>query len=177
MASGSIIQPPLSTRQIRVASNALKMADVVPLDTPPKEVTGKQVHKLGQPLTGAIFDILVEFYQSRLVDFGLIPADYAAELERAADEGELEAVDPAPLTEAYDAAPAAFLAALADARDMTGLRLAASWRALHPKGFSYAAVAAALIRADREMTGDRHSEMIDACFGWRGIGGIERSKS
>jgi hypothetical protein len=157
------------TRQIRSASNALTMADVVRPDAPAAEVTGKQVHDLGLPLTGAIFDILVEFYLDRLVVDGLLPREDAEGLRRAAAEGAEDTPAEARCKAVYHRYPERFRNALAEARDMTGLRLAASWRRLEPNGLGFPAVAAAFRAADAAMTGRRYARMIHDCFAWRGI--------
>ncbi len=158
------------TRQIRSASNALTMADVVRPELPAEEATGKQVHALGQPLTGAVFDVLVEFFLDRLVADGLIPQADADGLRRAAADEAGDTPAEARCKAAYRSDPPAFRAALAEARDMTGLRLAAAWRMLDADGLDFAAVAAAFLAADAAMTGRRHARMIRDCFGWRGIG-------
>jgi hypothetical protein len=157
------------TRQLRSASNTATMADVVRPDLPAAEVTGKQVHMLGLPLTGAVFDILVEFFLDRLVIEGLIPREDADGLRRAAAEGAEDTPAEARCKAAYRAHPERFRDALAQARDMTGLRLAASWRRLDPNGLSFSRVAAAFGAADAAMTGRRNTRTICDCFGWRGI--------
>lgn len=159
------------TRQIRNASNALKLKDVISFDTPPGEATGKQVHDLGQPLTGAVFDICVELFQDRLVEFGLLTADHAASVRQAATDECLEDMSHDACVEAFARDPAGFKRALCDARDMVGLRLAQTWHRLRPRGFSYDGVARAFLDVDLEMTGDRrHQQDILECFQWRGIG-------
>jgi Fungalysin metallopeptidase (M36) len=157
------------TRQIRSASNAATMAHVVREDMPAAEVTGKQMHALGLPLTGAIFDVLVEFFLDRLVAGGVIPRRDADGLRRAAAEGAEDTPAEARCKTAYRAHPDRCRDALAEARDMTGLRLAAAWRHLAPDGLTFARFAAAFLAADRAMTGGRHTEMIRKCFAWRGI--------
>ncbi len=157
------------TRQIRSASNALKMTDVADPETPADEVTGKQVHELGLPLTGAIFDILVEFFLDRLVAARLIARRDADGLRRAAAEGAEDTPAEARCKAAYHADPEGFRAALARARDMTGLRLAAAWRRLDPDGAAFSGVAASFGAADAAISGGRHAQMIRDCFAWRGI--------
>jgi hypothetical protein len=157
------------TRQIRSASNALTMADVADPGLPAAEVTGKQVHDLGLPLTGAVFDILVEFFLDRLVAAGALRAEDADGLRRAAAENAEDTAAEARCKAAYRAQPARFRAALAEARDMTGLRLAAAWARLDPTGQSFPAVAAGFEAADAAMSGRRYTRMIRECFAWRGI--------
>jgi hypothetical protein len=157
------------TRQIRSASNALTMAEVVRPELPADAVTGKQVHALGLPLTGAVFDILVEFYLDRLVADGLMPQADAEGLRRAAAEAAADTPAEARCKAAYRRSPEGFRRALAEARDMTGLRLAAAWRRLDANRLSFPEVAAAFLAADAAMTGRRHGRTIRHCFAWRGI--------
>lgn len=150
------------TEQIRVASNSLKMSDAIDVSTPPLEATGKQVHHLAQPLTGAIFDILIEFYQQRLVARGLMTEDFAQmtrEMEEAEGPGSQAYKD---LAATYRAHPAAFGDALREARDMMGRRLARCWHMINPADLDYPMVARHLITADRHISGDRNTEMIRA---------------
>ncbi|MEM9145174.1 MAG: hypothetical protein AAGC57_03175 [Pseudomonadota bacterium] len=157
------------TRQIRSAANALTMADVIPLDTPVEEVTGKQVHKLGQPLTGAMFDILVEFFEERLEALSLIPSDHAALSRSAVQAKRAGEVDPTPVTDAYGRNPRAFRRALAEARDMLGLRIAQTWHRLSPRGLSYSEVGKTLLAVDRSISGQRNQSLIRAAFTHREI--------
>lgn len=157
------------TRQIRMASNALKLSDVIDLNTPSSEVTGKQVHALGQPLTGAVFDICVEFFQDRLVDFELMDADHAAAVRQGADDDCLEDMNHSACVDAYARNPEGFKQALCDARDMVGLRLAQTWHILRPMEFSYERVATTFLAVDENMTGRKHRQAILDCFQWRGI--------
>jgi hypothetical protein len=145
------------------------MADVVRPDMPAAEATGRQVHELGLPMTGAIFDILVEFYLDRLVADGLIPREDAEGLRRAAAEGAEDTPAEARCKAAYQAHPRRFRDALAEARDMTGLRLATAWRSLRPDGLGFAGVAAAFLAADAAAGGRRYAQTICECFAWRGI--------
>jgi len=158
-----------ATRQIRSASNALKMADVVGLDTPAAELTGKQAHTLGQPLTGAIFDIIVDLYLDRLVSFGLVGAELASTLRRAAQTDDLDAADDQALIDAYRSEPEGFRDALRDARDMVGLRLAATFHRLQPAGLTFARVAETFLAVDRGLSGMANQALIEDCFRWRQI--------
>lgn len=157
------------TRQIRVASNASKLADVISVDTPPNDVTGKQVHAMGQPLTGAVFDILMEFALDRLVATRIVDREQASALRLAALEGRLGEVDTSRYEAAFAAEQEGFHAALCDARDMLGLRLAETWRRLSPHNFQFGNLVTGLLEVDRGMTGQKHRQMILECFQWRGI--------
>ncbi len=157
------------TRQIRNASNALRLSDVEGLDLPATGLTGGQVHALGQPLTGAIFDIGVEFFMDGLVDAGLVTRDYASDVRAAAHEDRVSQLDRRPCVEAFRDDPAGFRDALGDARDLVGLRLAETWRRIEPDHFSYQGLARTFLRVDREMTGDANRRAIRDCFEWREI--------
>ena len=69
------------TQQIRIADNTTRMRDLegLELDTSGEWIdptgAGRNAHDLAQPMTGAVFDILVEIYQDRLVARGIIAPD------------------------------------------------------------------------------------------------------
>ena len=157
------------TRQIRSASNALKMQDVIDPATPPDQVDGKAVHKLGLPLTGAIFDILVDFYLDQLVAKRLIDAALADTLRRAAAAEKLDEADDRPLLDAYAREPAGFAAALADARDMLGLRLAATFHRLQAHHLTFGRVAETFLAVDRHFSGATNQQLLRESFSWREI--------
>ncbi len=159
-----------NTRQIRVASNALKMADVPDTRRRHSDLTGKELHTLGQPLTGAFFDILVMIYQRKLVELGAIGQELADESSRAADRQLGSGALQERFKEAYAAAPGAFRDALAEARDIVGLRLARTWRNLSPDRLSFAKVAKAFLTVDRGLSGFAYQADIVDCFHWRQIG-------
>lgn len=129
-------------------------------------------HDLALPLLGAVFDILVEIYQTRLVEWGVVPGwilDLADDPERARAFAH-------PVDEAFESAwrrsPAPFLQALAEAREITGRIVAATLRALAGVRITYAAVAAAAMRADARVSGGRFARTVAECFAWRGIGHV-----
>ena len=165
------------TRQIRKASNALKLSDVIDVDTPANDVTGKQVHKLGQPHTGAVFDIMVEFYLDRLVANGVIPAKTVAALREAGRREQFEKADQCLFAEAFACEPEGFRAALCEARDLLGLRLAETWRRLTPYHFVFGRELETLLAVDAEFSGTRNRQMIIECFEWRGISLGEQDRS
>ena len=150
--------------QIRLASNTLTMADFAGGWT--------DEHALSQPLTGALFDILIDVFQERLVDQGVIDRR-VAEASRlvARDPGVAALIQPA-FDEAYARAPSAFRAALLAARDVMGFALAETWTLLSPDLFSYATVAATLLQVEATTSGGRYRRAIVESFGWRGIGRI-----
>jgi hypothetical protein len=146
-------------RQIRVAFNDLRMSDV-----------GEEPHDRSLPLTGGIFDILVEVYQKELVANGLISQDLADRSTlgpgRIGDLADLQD----EFEQAYVGNEAAFKTALLVARDYLGTLLAKTCGVLRPPNFlTYHDVLRALLRADRAIDGGRHQDTIRACFAWREI--------
>ncbi len=158
-----------ATRQIRSASNALRMSDVISLDTPPDKVKGKEAHTLGQPLTGAIFDIIVDFYLERLVAFRLVDRTLVDALRLAARDDKLAEADDSPLRDAYASEPEGFHAALCDARDMVGLRFAATLHRLQAANLTFARVGSIFLDIDRQLSGAANQAMVLESFAWREI--------
>ena len=156
--------------QIRIASNSKRMRDVVNVATPADQLTQPQLHELGEPLTGALFDILVDLYQGELVDRNAITADFAREVAGAPTRPlDFQRVQER-FDRAYDDHPEAFRAALLAARDGLGRRLAITWRQLPADGLTFSQVAATFLTADRSLTGWRYQDAIVEDFAWREIG-------
>jgi hypothetical protein len=154
------------TKQIRLASQSLKLADVPDLRTPVERLSYPQRHAMSLPLTGAVFDILVEAFQTLLRRAVLIGADLD-DLSRQDETAPADVVQ-----EGFDRAYAGrhdeFKTALLDARDYTGRCLAAAWRSLS-WDMSYAEVAAALVEADARLAGGTGREIMLESLLWRGI--------
>jgi hypothetical protein len=153
----------LSTRrEIRTAFNYARMSDV-----------GDEPHDRSLPLTGGIFDIMVEVFQKELVQRKLISDDLA----RRSTQG------PSPTGEqvliaikkdfdkAYKGNEAGFKEALLEARDYLGRLLAVTWGNLSPDFLTYHRILRGLLRADRDqrVSGGRHQDTIRDCFAWREI--------
>ena len=150
-----------STTQIRLASNDTRMSEFV--------LGWSDEHDLAEPLTGAVFDLLLDLYQAGLVERGLIPVGLAALSD---SRGHLRAY--APIIQAeydrwYPQAPQEFRQAFADARDRLGGWLAHVLQRLRRVEVTYVAVAQALLEADR-LTGGGFAQRIEANFAWREIG-------
>lgn len=156
--------------QLRHASNALRLSDVPDTRRSPRSLSGKEIHKLCDPLTGAVFDLMIAIYQENLVEAGLIDAALAEE-NRHVGERELgtDALNDR-FRKAYDKSPAGFIRALADARDTVGLRLVHTWKSLSPHNLTYSKFAARFLTVDRLLSGDDNQDEIIACFQWRQIG-------
>lgn len=148
--------------QIRLASNTRTMEEFAAGWT--------DEHALSQPLTGALFDILIDIFQEELVARGVIDR-HIAELTRLVSKqpGYAAAIQPS-FDAAYRRAPGVFRAALLAARDYLGTALAATWMRLSPGWFSYAAVAETLVGVDALLSRGRYRRALLDSFSWRKIG-------
>ena len=157
-----------STRQIRMASNDLKMSQVPALNTPLTDLSNKQIHDMSLPLTGALFDLLVEVFQQNLVDDGLIDIS----LDQHSRGLNQESLDHTYLQDAFDEAfashPDGFKKALVDARDYMGIVLSRSWELLS-WNLDYSRIAQSLLQADRELFKGHYQDDIKEVFDWREI--------
>jgi hypothetical protein len=154
-----------ATEQIRMASNPVTLW---------RFARGwDDEHDLSQPLTGALFDILVDIFQEILVERGLIPRETAELSDRLERYPELAPLVQAAFDTAYAGRRAAFREALLAARDYFGTALAESWKRLSPHFLDYEDAAAALMQVDGELTGGRFREEMAESFRWRGFGAVE----
>ena len=155
------------TEEIRLASQSLTLADVPDLRTPVAQLTQPQRHAQSLPLTGAVFDMLVDVFQTLLVEDGLI----SRELD-AFSRPEVSPIDEVTVQAGFDRAYAGrhdgFKAALLDARDYIGRCLAGAWQALS-WDLRYGEVAAAMLAADARLTGGAGRELLIESLLWRGI--------
>ncbi len=147
-----------ASRQIRVAFNDTRMSDV-----------GDEPHDRSLPLTGAIFDVMVEVFQKGLVAKGLITQDLADRANNGPGQGVSTEALQAEFSQAHGDNAAGFRATLLEARDYLGRLLARAWSSIGPDNLSYHDVLVALLDADREQTGGAHQETIRSCFQWRQI--------
>jgi hypothetical protein len=161
--------------QIRLAANTTRMAEVADITMAPdgswNDPTGqgRNQHWIAAPLTGAIFDILVEIYQDMLVVAGVIPNEanaqgWTREEVEAAFAG-LDRMFSAALTR-FDQA---FVGVISEARDTVGRALAHVMLTLRPEGLSFGEVAARFLEA---MAAQGHGLLMPAMvehFLWRGI--------
>jgi hypothetical protein len=154
-----------ATEQIRFASNSVKLSQFA--------AGWEDEHALSQPLTGAVFDILVDVFQENLVERGLIGRDVADLNDRVRDHPEYAAI----IQPAFDAAFASrrdgFRIALIDARDYLGVALAETWKRLSADYFGYDEVGDLLVAVDRALTGGRYRNEIVESFVWREIGAVK----
>ena len=154
-----------SSTQIRVSSNGTKMSEFA--------LGWSNEHDLSEPITGALFDLLLDLYQERLIEHGLIPPALAADVEEL---GRLRAFAPmiqAEFDRLYPRDPAGFRDALVEARDLVGCCFARALELLDVRRFRYRDLEPALARADRALTGGRLRRAIAENFAWREIGRVD----
>ncbi len=155
------------TKQIRLASNSMKLGDVPDFSTPVERLTQPERHAMSLPLTGAVFDMMVDVFQALLVQDGLI----SRELDKFS-RPELHAADERRVQAAFDLCYArnreGFKQALRDARDYMGRCLAATWRRLS-WDLRYEDVAAELLDVDSRRYQGAGRNIIISSMEWRDI--------
>jgi len=161
--------------QIRIASNTRTMDDVSGLRLAPDGRwidplgLGRNQHQLAEPLTGAIFDCLVEIYQDALVSRGLIRPDADA---RGWTRDEVAASFDAVhrmTGRAFAQFELGFLAALDAARDVVGQCMAHVMLTVRPETVSFSIVAARFLEAAFALGQSHHLRALLDHFLWRGI--------
>lgn len=150
--------------QIRLAANSVKLSAFA--------AGWDDEHELSQPLTGALFDILVDVFQEHLVERGLISPEIAEMARGVARCPENEDTIHAAFRLAYAASGEGFSEALRQARDYLGLAFADTWKRLSPRHLDYADVADILLAVDRALSGGRFRRAIVESFQWREIGTV-----
>lgn len=148
------------TEQIRLASNSLKMSDLTP---------DMRDHGRSLPLTGAVFDILVEIYQQELVQQGLISPQLAELSYGVPEDPRLQDFIQQGFSTAYHANPEAFKRLLLQTRDYVGTWLAESWRRLDVRDLTFFDVASALVSTNIRLSGDRYDAIVRESLDWRQI--------
>lgn len=112
---------------------------------------GRNAHDLAQPLTGAIFDILVEIFQDRLAQRGLIPAGADARgWTKAAAQTALEWFDRrwGPVFFRFEPD---FRDAIAEARNVVGRAIALVMERVDPNHLTFARIATLFLEASLEL--------------------------
>ena len=162
------------TEQIRVADNMTTMADVAGLRLGPDgewiDPAGKRrnAHHLAQPLTGAIFDCLVDLFQDGLAARGLIePAYDARGWTRDEVETRMAALDTA-MGEKFTLFEALFREALIDARDRMGAVIATVILSVAPDDLNFEGVSGLIVDA-AQRAGIANPAAMAENFRWRGI--------
>jgi hypothetical protein len=154
-------------KEIRLASQSVRLTDVPDLRTPAAHLSQPQRHAMSLPLTGAVFDMFVDVFQRLLVEDGLISAELDA-MSRPGLSTPRQALVQKEFDRAYAGRHEAFKIVFADARDYMGRCLAAAWRTLS-WDVSYESVAAALMQADRRLANGAGQELMTESLTWRGI--------
>lgn len=152
-------------RQMRLAANSSTLSDFAAGWT--------DEHNLGQPLTGAMFDILVDIFHENLLDRGLISPEVEDMADRLEYRPQHEELVQSLFEDAYERNPDGFKVALLETRDTLGLLLAGAWSRLSPDFLDYEDVGDALLEQDRDMTGGRYQTQILNNFRWRDIGAVD----
>ena len=109
-------------RQIRMASNPYRVS-----------TAGATVHEQSRPITGALFDWLIDLYLDHLADDDLIDPSLVAFLRRHSrlDDRDADNVR-RQVSESYRKTPYAFRVALQRSRDVLGETLADAVTQMHP---------------------------------------------
>ena len=140
-------------RQIRLASNARRVSEVT-----------EEIHDRSRPFTGAVFDVMVEDFHTRLVAQGF--ADQRLlELPIREASGDLLSRVSDLTASAFRARPFLFKSALAEARDAVSLAFARAWPALDANDITFGRAASAIMAAADEPLAKRFEES----FVWREI--------
>lgn len=123
-------------------------------------------HTYALPFSGALFDILNAIYQENLRRFRVIPDPGPA---AGGSVRRLLHKTQADLRRRFPATVPLVTEALLEARDYFARLLAMAWKLTSVDGFSYERAAAAVLDADRMLSGGQHVAAIRALFAWRGI--------
>jgi len=154
-----------SSKQIRMACNEMKMSDFA--------AGWRDEHILAQPLTGAVFDILVDIFHEELVRVGAI----STSLEEVSDT--LEGSDDynpelqSEFEAAYSRNSTLFKEALIFSRDRLATLMIETWSRLHADHLEYLDVYRAMLQADESLFSGQYHAIIDVNFEWREIGKVE----
>jgi hypothetical protein len=149
--------------QIRIATNRLTLWDFVH--------GWSDEHDLGQPLTAAIFDTLVDLFHESLKARGIISEEMenlSDALEESPDYGAVLQDD---FDEVYQQHSEEMREALLEARDFIGTYMAVTFSKLTPM-LRYRDVAEALLEAEQEVSGGVYQEVLVYNLMRRGIGEV-----
>ncbi len=130
---------------------------------------GESSYEMSLPLTGAVFDIMVEVYKQELVNARLIDQELADRADVSKSWVSDEYAVQTDFDIAYINAKPEFKTAFCMARDYLGSLLARAWSGMYPNELSYHNVGRHLLFADSFVSGGRYQEVIRECFAWREI--------
>lgn len=163
------------TQQIRIADNTTSLHDLQGLrfEGPAGWVddTGldRNAHDLAQPLTGALFDVLIEIYQDRLAAAGVIPPDSDTRGWTRQEATAAMATFEARWGAAFVRFEPVFRAALVEARDLLGRAMALVLDRLDPNDLDFERVASLFVEACVELGQGHNLDAIQENFRERGI--------
>lgn len=152
-------------KQIRIAANDHRLSEFA-------EGWVKE-HHLGQPLTGAFFDILVDIFHEMLLDYDAISPEMEDLSDRLLATADYAPVMQEMFDEAYADHPEKFKMALLDARDILGTYLADTWDRLNREDLNFVDVGDVFLQVDYDHTGGRFARIIRGNFRLRDIGFVE----
>ncbi len=146
-------------KQLRSFNNSLKMGDV-----------SNEVHDQSKPFAAALFDCLIEVYQSLLFEHGL------SDLNPKRFSNLRQQLAPALIDEAlrtsgssYELHHFAIKAALEEARDIVGAAVMRSWDYLEPDSVTFGGAAEAFLAASYRGRGIAYINQLEDCMRWREI--------
>ena len=146
-------------KQLRLLNNSLRSADV-----------GEDVHDRSKPFAAALFDSLVEIYQTLLFERGV------TDLDPRRFSNLRQQMAPALIEENlrgsrrdYEKRHFASKAALQEARDLIGEALVRSWARLDPDRLTFQEAADALLVSVYEGRARPYVTQIEDCIRWRQI--------
>ena len=151
-----------SVDQIRMASNSTKLSEF--------SAGWKDSHLLAQPLTGAVFDILVDIFHEELVRVGAITASLEDISDSLEGSPEYEEQLQGDFNSAYAANPDLFRESLLYARDAVATLLIDSWARLSPNDLHYTDFYQAMLSAEKALFDGQYRNIINVNFRWRQIG-------
>ncbi|MFT3886559.1 MAG: hypothetical protein QM713_00095 [Arachnia sp.] len=146
-------------KQLRLLNNSLRTGDV-----------GEDVHDRSKPFAAALFDSLVEIYQTLLFERGVSDLDPRrfSNLRLQMGAALIEESLRGSRTD-YEKRHFASKAALQEARDLIGEALVRSWPRLDPDGLTFRKAAEALLVSAQEGRARPYLAQIEDCIRWRQI--------
>lgn len=151
--------------QIRLAANNHVMSEFVDGWT--------DEHILAQPLTGALFDIFVDFFHEHLLHLGLIPPEMEELSDRLEGDPAYSSILQDDFDKYYALNPQGFKRALLTARDQLGTFIADAIPMFGTRLIDFAEFGRALEEVDQALTGGENYKIIHRNFLNREIGLFE----
>ncbi len=145
-------------RQVRIAGNARRMSEV-----------GSEPHDKSRPFTGAFFDAIVETYHNLAIDQGLVDLPKKSVADARDIDADIANSFKAAFEEDYELKHFQLKGALADARDVMGRALAASWAHLDNDDLTFVNAGYAVCEALQTAGQGDVAENLVECLAWREI--------